>query len=288
MTVTLDSFGVNIGDDVGTDDDTGGWGPDRSLSLSDTADVRLAPGPEGLPEFVLNRDGSVPTWERASERFLQRLQADSPHDARFTGPWATRTRARLLRADERMREWCRATVLLTFTGSPFLTDDGPPMAPTAFMQGLTATLSARRRALRDVLEQAGGRWLTIRVVGAHRSGYPHEHVLVGTETRLSDHDFEPVIGAHRDGPVAGDGAHGVGAVCVESDPRTEDVTGGTKYVAPDVPGVRSVLEADGSDRTPNGVVGESTHRVRTATVLEATGTQAVRIDSSEGVNVDWY
>jgi hypothetical protein len=189
-----------------------------------------------------------------------------------------------------MREWCRTTVLLTFTGSPYLTDDADrPMPPTSFVSALTVSRSARNTALRDVLDDAGGLWVSMRVVGAHESGYPHEHMLIGTETPVTSDDFEPVIGAHRDeSPVAGDGAHGVGAIQVESDPNRDEMTGGVQYVAPDVPGIRDVLEAGQSGQTPAGVVGESEHRQRTASVLEATGTQAVRIDSSDGVHADWY
>lgn len=290
--MTILDIGADAVEDTGGGGRPDGFGPDRSLSLDDTANVPLAPARGSLPDFVLGPEKSVPTWSQASERLVRRLQADSPHSPRFGGNWAERTRARLLRADECMREWCRTTVLLTFTGSPYLTDDADrPMPPTSFVQALTASRSARNDELRDVLEDTGGRWVTMRVVGAHQSGYPHEHMLVGTEARVSSEEFEAVVGAHRDrdgSPVAGDGAHGVGSIRVESDPNRDEMTGGVQYVAPDVPGIRDVLEAEQSERKPVGVIGESEHRQRTASVLEATGTQAVRIDSSDGVDADWY
>lgn len=268
----------------------GGFGPDRSLSVADTADVPLAPATNSLPQFVLGPDGSVPTWSQASERFVKRLQADSPHNPRFGSEWSVRTHARLLRADECMREWCQTTVLLTFTGTPYLTDDvDRPMPPTSFMMALAKSQSARRNALREVLDNTGGRWVTMKVIGSHQSGYPHEHVLIGIEAPVSSEDFEPVIRAHRsESPIAGDGAHGVGAIRIESNPNQAEMTGGVRYVAPDAPGVRDVLEAEESGRTPQGIVNESTHRQRTASVLEATGTQAVRIESSDNVHADWH
>lgn len=280
------SIGAHTQVDPGGSGDA--FGPDRHLDLAETESVPLASTPHDVPEFVRDNDGSVPSWGRASERFRRRLQADSPHEARFTGSWAERTRARLLRADEVMREWVESTALFTFTGSPFLPGTDQPVPPTAFMSALKASRSTRRQALRRVLDSTG-RWIAIRIIGAHHSGYPHTHLLVGSEADLSGTDYEPVMTAHREhSPVAGDGAHGVGAISTESAPTTEESTAGIHYIASDVPGVRSVIDAGDSGGNPSGVTGETEHRVRTATVIEATSVQATRIDAPSRVEAKWF
>jgi len=247
----------------------------------------LAMSSSTVADFVLDDDGSIPTWREARKRMCARISADSPHSPRFGPRWAKQARARFLGADEQAREFCQTTGLLTFTGSPYLTDNRDNLIPPcSFVEALTASRSARRSAFRDVLGDAGGRWVTMRVVGAHRSGYPHEHTVVASEAQLSADDFAPVVGAHLDAsPVANKGAHGDEAIHVESDPNTDEMTGGVAYIAPDIPGVRDVLTAEQSGRTPAGVVDEAEHRRRTASVLEATGTQAVRIDRA-GVDAD--
>lgn len=267
------------------------FGPDRSLSVRDTEDVPLAPAPSSLQgkEFTLNKDGSVPVWSFAAMRFKSRLQAKSPHSPRFGARWARKTRGRLFRADECMRQWVETTALLTFTGTPYLSSSTRPMPPTSFTTALIASRSARREALRNLFGDLGGRWIVFRIMAAHQSGYPHEHVLVGTETSVDDVDFEPVVTAHRnESPIAGEGAHGAGAISAESSPNREEPTGGIRYIASDVPGIMSVLQAEESGQTSNGVVDEQEHRVRASAVVEATGSQAVRIDSSDDVERSWY
>jgi hypothetical protein len=105
---------------------------------------------------------------------------------------------------------------------------------------------------------------------------------------LDEIDFEPVVSAHvRESPVAGKEAHGSGAISLESAPNREEPTGGVKYIAVDVPGMKSVLDAYASDREPIGVVEEDDHRGRLATVLEASEKQAARVDSAETVDKEW-
>jgi hypothetical protein len=162
------------------------------------------------------------------------------------------------------------------------------MPPASFLEALTASRSARRSALRTVLNDAGGRWITIRVAGAHRSGYPHEHLLVLTEAQFTANDFESIVSAHvGESPVADEGAHGDRAISIEGDPNRSAMTGGVGYIAVDIPGVRGVLDAEESGKASAGVVDEDEHRQRTAAVLEATATQGVRIDSA-GVDADWH
>ena len=272
-------------------DETDGFGPDRALSLKDTDDVPLAPAPSSLEgkEFILNKDESVPVWSFATERFRRRIQADSPHSPRFDHPWANRARGKLLGAEECMRQWAETTVLLTYTGEAVLEGASRPMPPVSFMTALTASRSARRRAMRTLFDGIDGRWISIRVIGSHKSGYPHEHVFVGIESQVSNDDFEPVVTAHRnESPIAGEGEHGVGAISVNKSPNKETMTDGIKYIATNLPGVTAVLDAEKLGQTSNGVLDEDEHMVRTSTVLEATGKQAFRIDSSDGVEQTWY
>jgi len=255
-------------------------GGDKPLSLS----------PDSVPEFVLEDDGAVPSWSRATFRFQQRLSAGSEHVARFTTPWARKTRGKLLSADEQAREWTQTTALLTFTGSPFLGDSREPMPPTAFLSALRQPARARRRRLRRMLDETADRWLTIRVIGATEStGYPHSHVAVYADTRLSESDFEPVVQAHLDEcPVAQQSAHGHGTVVVEHEPN-QSPTGVVNYLNQNVPGVKSLYrDGDGgSTRSESGgILQESTARQRTATLLEATRTDAYSIQTSDGVEWD--
>jgi Putative rep protein (DUF1424). len=122
--------------------------------------------------------------------------------------------------------------------------------------------------------------MSIRVIGSHKSGYPHEHVLVGTESEVCDDDFEPVVTAHREkSPIAGEGEHGTGAIRVERSPSKEEMTGGIQYIATNLPGVTAVLEAEEVGQTSNGVLDEPEHMVRTSAVLDATRAHAFRIDN---------
>ncbi|MDB2243304.1 hypothetical protein PM076_07420 [Halorubrum ezzemoulense] len=189
-----------------------------------------------------------------------------------------------------MRQWVNTTVLLTYTGEAVLEGASRPMPPVSFTTALTESRPARREAMRNLFGEIGGRWMSIRVIGSHQNGYPHEHVLVGLESKISAEDFEPVVAAHREGsPIAGKGEHGTGAIRVEQSPnKEEEMTGGIQYIATNVPGVTAVLEAEELGQTSNGVLDEDEHMVRTSTVLEATGKQAFRIDSSDGVKRTWY
>lgn len=270
-------------------DEMDGFGPDRPLSLKDTDDVPLAPAARNIPESILNDDGSVPTWSFGAIRYRCKMREESSHCPRFGHHWANRTRAKLLRADECMRRWVDTTTLLTYTGEPYFPDTSCPIPPVSFTTALTASRPTRRKAMRSLFDEVGGRWMSIRVMGSHKSGYPHEHVLVGTESQVSNDDFEPVVSAHRDkSPIAGEGEHGVGAISVEQSPNKEDMTGGIQYIATNVPGVTAVLKAEELGQTSNGVLDEPEHMVRTSAVLEATGTQAFHIDRSDGVEKIWY
>lgn len=258
--------------------------------MKDTDDILLAPAPSSLEgkEFILNKDLSVPVWSFAAERFRRRIQADSPHSPRFDHHWANRARGKLLGAEECMRQWAETTVLLTYTGEAYLEDASRPMPPVPFTTALTASRPARRRAMRNLFGEIGGRWMSIRVIGSHKSGYPHEHVLVGTEAGVCDDDFEPVVTAHREkSPISGEGEHGTGAIEVEQSPNKEEMTGGIQYLAKNVPGISAVLKAEELGQTSNGVLDEPEHVVRTGVVLEATGKQSFRIDRSDDVEKTW-
>jgi len=272
-------------------DETDGFGPDRALKLKDTEDVPLAPAPSSLEgkEFILNKDGSVPVWSFAAERFRRRIQADSPHSPRFDHPWANRARGKLLGAEEGMRQWAETTVLLTYTGEAYLEGASRPMPPVPFTTALTASRPARRRAMRNLFGEIGGRWMSIRVIGSHKSGYPHEHVLVGTEAEVYGDDFEPVMTAHREkSPISGEGEHGTGAIEVEQSPNKEEMTKAIQYLGKNVPGISAVVKAEELGQTSNGVLDQDEHVVRTGVVLEATGKQAFRIDCSDDVEKTWY
>ena len=271
-------------------DETGGFGPDRALKLKDTEDIPLAPAPGSLEgkEFILNKDESVPVWSFAAERFRRRIQADSPHSPRFDHPWANRARGKLLGAEEGMRQWAETTVLLTYTGEAYLEGASRPMPPVPFTTALTASRPARRRAMRNLFGEIGGRWMSIRVIGSHKSGYPHEHVLVGTEAEVYGDDFEPVMTAHREkSPISGEGEHGTGAIEVEQSPNKEEMTKAIQYLGKNVPGISAVLKAEELGQTSNGVLDQDEHVVRTGVVLEATGKQAFRIDRSDDVEKTW-
>lgn len=270
-------------------EETDGFGPDRTLTLKDTDDVPLAPAARNIPEPILNDDGSVPTWSFGAERYKHKMRKGGPHCPRFGHHWANRTHAKLLRADECMRRWVDTTTLLTYTGEPCFPGTSCLIPPVSFTTALTASRPARRKAMRTLFDGIDGRWISIRVIGSHKSGYPHEHVFVGTESQVFIDDFESVVTAHRnESPIAGEGEHGIGAIRVKQSPSKETMTDGIKYIATNLPGVTAVLDAEKLGQTSNGVLDEDEHMVRTSTVLEATGTQAFRIDQSDGVEKIWY
>jgi len=286
--VSLSDIGAEAEPEIDTDAKDR-FGPDQALTLKDTDNVPLAITPKDIPDSILNYNGSVPTWSFATERYKRRMSAESPHCPRFGHHWARRTRAKQLRADECMRRWIDTTVLLTYTGEPFLEGASDPMPPVSFAEALMCSRPARRREMCTLFDEVGGRWMSIRVIGSHKSGYPHEHVLVGTESEVCADDFEPVVAAHREeSPIAGENNHGSGAIRVEQSPNKEEMTGGIQYVATNVPGVTALLEAEELGQTSNGVLDEPEHVLRTSTVLEATGSRAFRIDASDSVEKTWY
>ena len=286
--MSLSDIGAEAKSEINTDE-TDRFGPDRALTLRDTDDIPLALVPKDVRESILNDDGSVPIWSFAAERYRRKMGAESPHCPRFGHDWARRTRGKLLRADECMREWVDTTALLTYTGEAFLEDASRPMPPVSFTKALTMSRPPRRRKMCTLFDEIGGRWMSIRVVGSHKSGYPHEHVFVGTESKVCANDFEPVVNAHRnESPIAGEGQHGTGAIRVEQSPNKKEMTNGIQYIATNVPGVTALLKAEESGQTSNGVLDEPEHMVRTSAVLEATGSRAFRIDSSDDVEKTWY
>lgn len=286
--MSLSDIGAEAEPEIDTDAKNR-FGPDRSLTLKDTDHVLLAVASTKVPDHILDHDGSVPTWSFATERYKRRMSAESPHCSRFDHNWAKRARAKLLRADECMRGWIDTTVLLTYTGEPFLEGASDPMPPVSFTEALTCSRPARRKAMCTLFDEVSGRWMSIRVIGSHESGYPHEHVLVGTESEVCADDFEPVVAAHQDeSPIAGENNHGSGAIRVEQSPNEEKMTGGIQYVATNVPGVTALLEAEKLGQRSDGVLDEPEHVLRTSTVLEATGSRAFRIDASDSVEKTWY
>lgn len=254
-----------------------GHEPDTSNSLV-AGDKSIAVSPSAVKPHVLSEDGAVPDWSTAAYRLEQRVQSDGPHTQRFGGDWAKGVRARLLGADETAREWVAQTTLLTLTGD--YCPAGDPLPPVSFLQALKSTQSAVRAELSTVLDDHAGQAGVVATYEAHSSGYPHRHLLVYSDSEIDSTAFEPVLQAHTAGPVASESGHGAGAVSINTEPTTSEPTGGIAYIVDGVPGVKSVYESDGTGREPAGVVDESESRTRMAAVLDATATQAVRVDGS--------
>lgn len=253
-----------------------------SVALEQAGNMPIALSPSDVKDFVLCEDGEIPSWEEAAYRLRTRLST-SPHTNRFSPEWARQQQARILTADEQLREFANSTALLTFTGSSRVHNTEKNLWPaTSYLSALTSSRSARRNVLREILQDLGtDRWVAIRVLAPSQSGYPHTHVALGTDQDLSESDWKPVIDAHVDEcPIATKEAHNpTKAIRIQSDPSGEPV-GAIGYITPQIPGMEIMLNDSRVEKMPE-------NRARTAAVLEATGTEAVRIDSGVGVNACW-
>lgn len=234
-------------------------------------ELRVAGSPDTIPEFVRTENGSVPTWGEAVDRFRRRLRAESPHTARFTPEWAQGRWARLLEADEQLRQGVETTVLITLTGRTTY-PGGESIPPCIHFDRLNASQGAiRQRLSRELCEYD---WSRVTVVGANQQGYLHLHIGLYVQDSIESHHLESVVTSHVDNcPLAEPQAHGAGAIQVNRSPSRDKPTGIIGYLGLNVPG----LDTRG-DRPP-GVLSESEHRVRGATVLEAGGWQAIRFSS---------
>lgn len=112
-------------------------------------------------------------------------------------------------------------------------------------------------------------------MGAHQSGYCHQHIGVCVKQRIEAEQLESVVKAHvENSPVAEWKGHGAGTIEVRNTLAKDEPTGLTGYLGCNVPG----LDTRGSN--PHGVLTESEHRLGAASVLEAGGWQAVRFPHS--------
>jgi hypothetical protein len=252
-------------------------------------DIKIAPSTADLPDFVLDQSGSVPTWNEATRRIQARLSA-SDYTNRFTGRWASRVQGKILAADEQVRQFVKSTALLTFTGNPMLPGSNDSyIPPTSFLTALTESRGPRRRELRRTLNEKTGSWIALRCMGAHQSGYLHCHLAICADVVFSRSSLDSIVMKHVEtSPIAHSEGHQIDdAIQVEPEPTSEPV-GAIAYSSLNLPGMVSVLQSAETDSPPRGILEEEEHRVRTAAVLEATGTEAVRIDSGPDVEAEWY
>lgn len=248
-----------------------------TLSVDGTADVPLASSPSCVKGMTLTEDGEVPSWKEAAHRFRARLASSSPHNARFSREWASEQQGRVLALDEKMQQWASSSALLTFTGSPRVPGSDCLLPPTSHLDALTESRPERRAALRDVLEDSGiDQWGAIRVVSSTAAGYAHTHVALVADRPLPN--LRPVVDAHIDScRIATEEAHKPEkAVRIDPEP-TEGLAAGKPigavgYSLEQSPGMRVMLD--------NNTISEMAEdRARVGAVLEATGTEAVRVDT---------
>jgi hypothetical protein len=254
---TLDSGPFEVGaDDASTPT------PTRSPP-TDIEETKLALDPASVPDFVLDADGSVPTWGEATHRFRARLRADSPHTPRFSPQWAETAWGKLLDADHDARQWAENTVLLTLTARSELPGTDQAIPPLRHLEGLMASDGAVRTALSQALSDADT-WRRLSVFGVNESGHLHRHLGIYVSEAVDTHRFEPVVSSHvNNSPLAEPAAHGSGAVRIRSGVASDEPTGLVGYLGLNVPGL------DTRDENPPGVLSEPPARMRGATVLEA-------------------
>lgn len=241
----------------------------------------LAPSAENIPEFVVESDGTAPTWGKSAYRLKARLDA-SPHTNRFSVEWSRRKQAQILSADEHLRSFVESTALLTFTASQTYPDRETVMPPTAQLSALTSSRPARRRALRRALDEVGSdRWATLRVVAPHDSGFAHTHTAVCADVELSQEALSAVVRAHtRSCPTAREESHDPeDAIRMELDPSATPL-GAVSYTTAQIPGMRRILADEDSGQL-------SDRSARLGATLEATRTQAVRVDTAPQVKFQW-
>lgn len=240
------------------------------------ADRLLATNPAGLKDQYVN-NGEPLSWSDAVDVFRFEHGAED----RFGERWASGLWRRWLDRDRALAQRTETTLMVTLTSSPWLHGKRPlPPAHhlSAIQHGRETVLSALDDCL-DVEHKLG--W----ALGAHRNNYAHAHLGIWCFDRTDPVTVEPALEAYFDAvPNARPDEHGAGAVTAyhgdellaertatdERDPATQLST----YLASNVPGSGSKPERGMG--VENELAAGDGHRVRLATVLDATGTDAYR------------
>jgi len=237
-------------------------------------DRPLASNPSQLRDAYVG-DGEPLSWSDAVDVF----RADHGPEARFGRRWASGLWRRWLDRDRTLAQQTQTTLMLSLTASPWLTDEYL-LPPTNHLRALEDGRNTVLSALRDCLNvgyRIGWVW------GAHRSGYAHCHIGVWCFDRTDPLAVEPALSTYVDAlPLADRDEHGTGAITAyHGDDLLADRTSTSErapatrlgaYLANNVPGSGS------QPREGIGVKNElgagDAHRIRLATVLDATSTEA--------------
>lgn len=240
------------------------------------SDKRLSTSPSRLRNAYVD-DGRPLEWSDAVDVFREQHGTEN----RFGERWASGLWGRWLARDRALVDRTETTLMLSLTASPWL-NDACLLPPSNHLDALSEGREAVLSALGDCLDVE---YRTGWALGAHRTGYAHAHLGVWCSERTKPVAVEPALRAHVDAvPMATRDQHGAGAVTayhgddlLADRTATEDREPATQlsaYLVDNVPGSGSQVGA-GMGVDSELATGDA-HRVRLATVLDATGSEAYR------------
>jgi hypothetical protein len=245
--------------------------------------VRMAgPGEADRYRDEFKHQERVTSWDTAT-RYMDELvryfeQIPNAHRILdfdcFTSSWAGAQWRDLYTIDRKACQWAKQTLLITFTGSYYLDEEGEiPMPPITYFTRLQESTSARQQSLSRVLDHVS-RWQSIRVVGyqpnREYSSYPVLFLGLYLSSPIEKENLRSVLKSHTDNCCIADWEpHQVNdAISIKSDPshKSELVRGLGKRV----PGLKS----------NNGITAEPWDRRAVATVLHAGNWRCCRFGRS--------
>jgi hypothetical protein len=223
-------------------------------------------------------DGHVPTWDTATRwmrQFASSLGEELfahravPFDT-YTASWAGAQWNELYHIDQLACEWAEQTVLLSFSGSPWLDEAADLYLPPLRHYQLTQQAAdARQQALSRALD-AVDRWQSVRVIGPTDGGYPRLYLGLYLSESIETDVLAPVVDAHiHNCPIASELAHQLSQT-VSNRPAPEHPSKLIHALGRRVPGLESNA----------GIGAEPWARTAVATVLHAGNARAVRFGQS--------
>lgn len=237
-------------------------------------DQSLATNPDRLQSNYV--DGESPrSWSEAVDIFMNQHDAES----RFGERWASGLWGRWFDRDRSLIDRTETTLMVSLTASPWLSDEyllPPAHHLDAVMSGHDAVVNELSDCL-DCEHRIG--W----AIGAQRTGYVDCHIGAWCFDRTDEVAVEPALLTYLDTvPNASREEHGTGAITayhgdeILADRTTTDdrppATRLASYLADNVPGSGSQPEAGMG--VENELMAGDGHRMKLATLLDATGTPA--------------
>lgn len=202
-------------------------------------------------------DQTGDSWAVATTEFVEDIDDSDSFGAKV----ARQRQARLLAVERKSLDWAKSGTLLTATASTTWPSGGsiPPLIH--LKQGILRSMQARQRALSRALD--GHQWRAIRVYGVDQVGYLHLHMGVYIGDKIDCSILDGWKSAHTsNAPLAGDDAHGDGAIRVDNSISNESPTWLESYLS------KNGLGTDTTGDGEHGISSAPTAVQRGAVVLD--------------------